>query len=221
MSEELPKNTPLPPPAAAPSRRSIALPTGFFSLLLLVLAIALGVWLGYKLFAPKAQAIESATVLLEKIQAVAKLTTVEGQFTEIYSYNDYQGSFGMLWDKKVLVRVRAKVSAGYDLQALNVQTDAVNHVIRINALPEPQILSIDHSLDYYDVTEGLFASFSPQDYTRIGEQSKNLIREQAQKSNLMSSAREQGQKILDMMKLMVEGAGWKMEIVGQGGGLPQ
>ena len=36
-------------------------------------------------------------MLLEKIQAVSKLITVEGQFSEIYNYSEYQGYFSLLW----------------------------------------------------------------------------------------------------------------------------
>lgn len=160
-------------------------------------------------------------MLLEKIQAVAKLTTVEGEFSEIYNYSEYQGYFTMLWDKKVLVRVRAKVSAGYDLNHLQMDADPVTKTIRMSALPEPEILSIDHSLDYYDISEGLFATFSPEDYTRINQRAKDLIRDQALKSNLMPAAREQAVKMLDLIRFMVESAGWKLVISDEPGGFNQ
>jgi hypothetical protein len=78
--------------------------------LLLLLAFAIGVFLTYQYLAPKSTSVEQSTVLLEKIQAVSKLITVEGQFSEIYNYSEYDGYFSMFWDKKVLVRVRATVS---------------------------------------------------------------------------------------------------------------
>lgn len=68
--------------------------------------------------------MEESAVLLEKIQAVAKLTTVEGHFTEVYNYSEYQGYFTLLWNKKALVRVRATVAAGYDLGNLHSTTNA-------------------------------------------------------------------------------------------------
>ena len=190
-------------------------------LLMLTAAFLIGGWLSYRYFAPHSNAVEDSAVLLEKIQAVAKLTTVEGEFSEIYNYNEYQGYFTMLWDKKVLVRVRAKVSAGYDLNHLQMDADPVNKTIRMSALPEPEILSIDHSLDYYDISEGLFATFSPEDYTRINQRAKDLIRDQALKSNLMPAAREQAVKMLDLIRFMVESAGWKLVISDEPGGFNQ
>lgn len=187
---------------------------GFVQLLLLLAVFALGGWLSYQYFVAKSKPVEDSTVLLEKIQTVTKLITVEGQFSELYNYNEYQGYFTMLWDKKVLVRVRATVSVGYDLENMNLEADPATRTIYMSALPEPEILSIDHSLDYYDISEGLFASFTPEDYTRINQRAKDLIRDQALQSKLMPAAREQADKMLELIEFMVESAGWKLRIAG-------
>jgi hypothetical protein len=180
--------------------------------LLFLAAFALGVWLGLRVLAPQPQPAEESTVLLEKIREVCKLTTVEGQYSEIYNYSAYQGYFTWLWDKKVLVRARATVSAGYDLDNLRLEVDSTARVIRMSALPEPQILSIDHTLDYYDISNGIFTEFSAEDYNKINKRAKDLIREQALKSNLLPAAREQGAKIVDLARFMTESAGWKFEV---------
>jgi len=180
--------------------------------ILLILAFAAGMalagWLSLRFFAPDPPPVESSTVLLEKIEKVAKLITVEGQFTELYNYNAYQGYFTWFWDKKVMLRVRAKVSAGYDLNQLQITVDSARHVIRMSRLPEPQILSIDHSLDYYDISTGIFSEFSPEDYNRINQRAKELIREQALKSSLLPAAREQRDEMIDLIRFLVESAGW-------------
>ncbi|MFN0034741.1 MAG: DUF4230 domain-containing protein [Saprospiraceae bacterium] len=185
------------------------------SFLAIVVAFLVGGWLSWRYFSSGSKPVEDSTVLLEKIQAVAKLSTVEGTFSEIYNYSEYQGYFTFLWDKKVLVRVRATVSAGYNLERLNIEADPIGKTIRMSGLPQPEILSIDHTLDYYDISEGLFASFSPEDYTRINQRAKDLIRESATKSKLLAEADEQGAKMLDLMRFMVEGAGWQLEIGGR------
>ena len=191
------------------------------SQLLMFLAVfALGGWLSYQYFSSRSRPVEDSSVLLEKIQAVTKLITVEGQFSEVYNYSEYQGYFSMFWDKKVLVRVRATVSAGYDLNHLNLEADPQTKEVRMSALPEPQILSIDHSLDYYDISEGLFASFTPEDYNRINQRAKDLIRDQALKSSLMPAARDQAAKMLDLIRFMVESAGWRLDIRDSGAGSP-
>ncbi|MBK8424509.1 MAG: DUF4230 domain-containing protein [Lewinellaceae bacterium] len=184
----------------------------FFALLV---AAALGGWLTYQYFVARPQGVENASVLLEKIETVAKLTTVEGQFSEVYNYSEYEGYFTFLWDKKVLVRVRATVAAGYDLEQLNLVADPVTKTVRMSALPEPKILSIDHTLDYYDISQGIFESFSPEDHNRINKRAKDLIREQAEKSNLLPAAQEQAEKMIELVRFMVESAGWKLEVEGR------
>ena len=184
-------------------------------MLMMVAAFAVGGWLTYRYFVPQSRAVEDATVLLEKIQAVTKLITVEGQFSEIYNYSESDGYILNLWDKKVLVRVRATVSAGYDLERLRLEADPATKTIHMSALPPPQILSIDHTLDYYDISEGYFTSFTPEDYNRINQRAKDLIREKAQESNLLPAAEEQADKMLELIRFMAESAGWKLVIAGE------
>ncbi len=177
-----------------------------------LLAFIAGIFIARYYYTATRPPVENATVLLEKIRTVCKLVTVEGEFSEIYNYSDYQGYFTLLWDKKALVRVRATVQAGYDLEKMKMEANPDTKTIRITQLPEPQILAIDHSLDYYDISNGLFSSFSPEDYNRINARAKDLIREQAEKSVLLQNARAQGAKTMDIIRFMVENAGWKLEL---------
>jgi Protein of unknown function (DUF4230) len=181
----------------------------------LTLAFIIGGWLTYQFFVPKQKATESSTVLLEKIRAVCKLVTVEGQFSEIYNYDEYEGYFSMFWDKKILVRARATVAAGYDLEKMTVEADQKTKTIYLKNIPPPQILSIDHSLDYYDISNGLFTSFSEADYNRINQRAKDLIRDQAEKSRLLDAAQEQAVKVFDLIRFMAESNGWTVAIEGQ------
>jgi hypothetical protein len=188
----------------------------FLQLVIVVAAFFGGGWLSYRFFAAEHKPKEEATVLLEKIQAVSKLITVEGQFSEIYSYKS-PDNYMILFHKSALVRVQAKVSAGYDLNNLHVVADPAKLTIRMNALPEPQILSIDHVLDYYDISEGMFSPLTPEDYNQINQHAKDIIRDKALQSNLLPAAREQAGKMIDLIRFMVQSSGWKFEV---DGGLP-
>jgi hypothetical protein len=106
---------------------------------------------------------EESEVLLEKIRSVAKLVTVEGYFSEIYDYEDYWGYDIAPLRKKALLRVKAKVSVGYDLGAMKFELKPEEQQLRISGIPEPHIISIDHDVDYYDITEGTFNSFTEKD----------------------------------------------------------
>lgn len=182
-------------------------------LLPVLLAFLLGLLAGYMFFRRGASNPEvDATVLLERIQTVAKLTTVEGRFSEIYDYNDYKGYWTWLYEKKMLVRVQGTVSVGYDLNNLQVTTDPLTRTITIGPLPPPQILSIDHELDYYDIREGFFAEFTPAEYNRINDDAKSLLRRKAEGSALFGAAQAQASDMLEMMRFVVEGAGWRLVV---------
>ena len=154
---------------------------------------------------------EQSQVLLEKIKSVAKLVTIEGYFSEVYDYKDYKGYDFSMFRKKALVRIKAKVSIGYDLSSMKLEAQPDSKRIIISNIPDPEIISIDHDLDYYDITEGTFNSFSEADYNQINRNAKEEIRKKAMGSDLFLAAEEQSNQLLDIIKFMVEGAGWTLE----------
>lgn len=180
-------------------------------LLFLALGFSGGVWLTRKYYGLTEQKIEEqSTVLLEKVKTVAKLISVEGYYSEVYDHKTYWAYNISLFQKKALIRVKAKVSVGYDLSKMNIESDQATRTILISKLPEAEILSIDHDLDYYDISEGVFNAFTPQDYTRLNKLAKSKIEESARKGDLFKKAEEQGNQMLEVIELMVESTGWKV-----------
>ncbi len=159
---------------------------------------------------------ESSVVLLERVKQVTKLVTVEGFFSEIYDYKDYYGYDLSFFRKKALIRVKAKVSVGYDLEKMEITADQQTKTIRLRHIPAAEILSIEHDLDYYDIQQGIFNSFSTEDYTKLNARAKNFIREKALESDLVKQATQQRNLIFDSIRFMVESTGWKLEIEDQG-----
>lgn len=155
---------------------------------------------------------ENGVVLLERIKQVAKLVTVEGYFSEIYDYKDYYGYDLSLFRKKALIRVKAKVSVGYDLEKMQVTSDATTKTIRLSGIPPAEILSIEHDLDYYDVQEGFFNEFSTEDYDKLNASAKEFIRKKALESDLVKTATTQRNSLLETMRFMAESMGWKLEL---------
>ncbi len=185
--------------------------TRFANLLFMVLLFGAGFMVCKYFNAPKEiNAQEQSKVLLEKVQTVAKMITVEGNFSEVYNYKDYWGYDFFPFQKKAIILVDAKVSVGYDLKKMNMRSDAITKTLTISDLPEAEILSLDHSLKYYDISEGTFNSFSPSDYNLLQEKVKDFIRKKAEESDLKSKAKQQGNQMLDVIRFMVESAGWKL-----------
>ncbi len=160
------------------------------------------------------QVTENGVVLLERIKQVAKLVTVEGYFSEIYDYQDYYGYDLSFFRKKALIRVKAKVSVGYDLEKMKITSLPETKTIRLSGIPPAEILSIEHDLDYYDLQEGVFNSFSPADYNKLNANAKEFIRKKALESDLIKSAASQRNSLLESMKFMAESMGWTLEVEG-------
>lgn len=185
--------------------------------LLLAAILGLGVYAYNQFKSLKTlQKKEHATVVLNSIQKVSKLVTVEGYLSEVYDYKDYYYYDFYPFRKKVLIRVNAKVSAGYDFAGLDITVDEKNHEIRIDSFPNPSIISLDHELDYYDIQEGTFNSFSEKELTEIQQRAKEFIRDQAIDSQLMDQAVAQKEEYISMLSLVVETMGWRLRIAENG-----
>lgn len=185
------------------------------SILTIVLLMGLSWYLGFKKSWNTKREVENVNVVLEKIQHVTKLVTVEGHVSEIYDHNEYNTFDLSLFRKKALIRVNADVSAGYDFTKMRIDIDEDNRTIRITDFPKAEILSIDHDLDYYDITEGSFNQFSKDDYNKINERAKAYIRSKAVEAQLLEEASEQKDNLIEMMKTVLMHTGWTLEIEGQ------
>ncbi len=155
---------------------------------------------------------QQSDVILNQIKNVEKLITVEGYFTELYSHKDYYRFDISPLRKKALVRVKAKASVGVDLSNLHPWTNPQNKTLHIQKFPEPEILSLDHNLDYYDITEGTFNYFSTTDYNRINKDAKQFIENEILSSEMMVKARNQSQAILETITSLVHTMGWELVV---------
>lgn len=155
---------------------------------------------------------EQSDIILNQIQKVQKLITVEGYFTELYTHKDYYKFDISPLRKKALVRVKAKASIGVDLSGLHPWTNPETKTLHIGNFPQPEILSLDHTLDYYDITEGTFNYFGTADYNVINKKAKMYIEQQITSSDMMDQARKQSQAILETITSLVQGMGWELKI---------
>ncbi|MFT3884297.1 MAG: DUF4230 domain-containing protein [Flavobacteriales bacterium] len=166
--------------------------------------------------APSSEQV-SGTMLLERVRPVLKLVTVEGDFSELYDHTDswtYNQLLAGLpgFRKRAIIRVKARVSVGYDLNGLKVSTDEATHTLRLDAPPKPQVLSVEHDLDYYDLDEGLFNHFSPQELTAMSAKAKQKVLDQLPASGLFAEAEKQRDDIVAVVRSLAESAGWKLEL---------
>ncbi len=188
-----------------------SLKKGIILFVLLSIGIAGGFYWGYKkqFFAQKEE--ESAQLMLEKISKVFKMVAVEGQVAEIYDYEAYKYWDIGLFRKKIFVRVKAKVSIGYDFDNVNFDIDEEARTITIRPFPEPEILSIDHDLDYYDMQEGVFNEFSEDDLNKVNKKAKDYTISLLEKGELFQQAENQKDEILSLLSDIFHKTGWTLQ----------
>lgn len=184
----------------------------------------LGFWAAKAWFEQK-QATTSrakATVLLERVEKVMKLVTVEGNFTEYYDETMDRNIVLYLplpstwrFSKTAYLEVTGKVMVGYNLEQVEVVVDSLNRRLILRNLPEAEILSIDHELRYKNLEESFFNGFTPEDYTQLNKNAKTVLMEKAQESGLIAQAAEQGNQMLDVIRFMAEGVGWTVVVEGE------
>lgn len=183
-----------------------------------VLAVfGLGAWLASWFYQRQAEEVSrsQSVVLLEKVEKVCKLVTVEGNFTELYDESNIRKFTVYLplpttwsFSKQAILQVTGRVLVGYDMEGVNISLDSTRKQLLIRNLPEPEILAIDHQVQYKNLDESFFNSFTPEDYTRLNQNAKEVLRRKAEESTLMQEARQQGNQLLDVIRFMAESVGW-------------
>ncbi|QLG44659.1 DUF4230 domain-containing protein [Costertonia aggregata] len=154
-----------------------------------------------------------STVLLEKIKSVCKLISVEGDFAEIYKYENTKERFLSLVSskKKALIVIKAKAQIGYDLKKILMHADDGKRKIILTNFPQPEVLSIEPELEFYDVKNGLFNTFTPDDLTSLNQEAKKHIKEKIPESGLMETARKEALQTVLLIEKIVETIGWKLD----------
>ncbi len=171
----------------------------------------------YYLFAKKSffkeKSKEQSVVLLDKIKNVSKLITVEGNFNEVMHFSDVKNSLLNMVSskKKAIVLANAKVYIGFDMKKVLFEANADKRKIKIISFPEPEVLSIETDVEFYDVQNGLFNKFDASELTELNKKVKQNIADKIPESNLLLSAQNKAIETLNIMEQMVDTFGWKME----------
>ncbi|MFS4416485.1 DUF4230 domain-containing protein [Maribacter sp. 2307ULW6-5] len=154
-----------------------------------------------------------STVLLEKIKSVCKLISVEGDFAEIYKYENTKEHFLSLVTskKKALIVIKAKAQIGYDLQKVLMHANEGKKKIVLTNFPQPEVLSLEPELDFYDIKNGMFNTFKPDDLTTLNQEARKHIMEKIPESGLMETARKEALQTVLLIEKIVETIGWELD----------
>lgn len=174
---------------------------------------SLGVVTYYKSIKKKELVNAQSVLLLDKIKRVCKLITVEGDFAEIYHYEDVKERFLKLVSskKKALVVINAKAYVGYDLSKISLNPNTESKTIIIEHFPQPEILSIETNLNYYDKKDGLFNKFDSSDLTGLHQEAKQHIKDKVPESGLIQVAQKEALDTILLIENIVETIGWTLD----------
>jgi len=154
-----------------------------------------------------------SVLLLDKIKSVCKFITVEGDFAEIYHFEDVKERFLKLVisKKKALIVINAKAHIGYDLSKIKLKADKDKKKILLEHFPQPEILSIETNLNYYDKKDGFFNKFEASDLTGLHNDAKQHILDKIPESGLIQLAQKEALETISLIEKIVETIGWKLD----------
>jgi len=155
---------------------------------------------------------KQSVVLIEKIKSVCKLISVEGDFAEIYHFEDTKNHFLNLITskKKAILLIKAKAHIGFDLSQIKLDANNDTKEIVLTHFPEPKILSVETDVKYYDKKDGIFNKFQAADLTDLQKESKSFIVAKIPESGLLNSAKKEALDTILMIEQMLETSGWKL-----------
>jgi hypothetical protein len=181
--------------------------------------LAVGAVVAYFIFArfnkekSKLKTNEQSLVIMDKIRSVCKFITVEGDFSEVYHYENLKEKYLslLLGKKKAIVLVNAKAHVGFDLSKVRMNSENEKKTIVLTNFPQPELLTVETDFKYYDKREGWANPFTASDLTDINRDAKNYIVDKIPQSGLLDQARKEALDTILLMEKIVETIGWKLD----------
>ena len=183
--------------------------------ILLVLLIFLSVFFYFKWKTSTPVESIDSSVMVNKIEKVMKMVSVEANFSELLTYQDYDYIDFPGFRKKAIIKVDAKVLVGIDLNKLKIEIKENEKEIIIKNMPSAEILAIDHTVSYYDMQNGVFNSFDEKTLTALQDKAKQLILDKSKQTNIIQQANEQRFEHLELIYYMAKSTGWKVLVDGK------
>lgn len=177
----------------------------------LVIGLIAGAWL----FSKKGGNIsreEQSEIIVEKINEVNKLISLEGSFAEVYTLDQTQKLFFDLIPiaKQAIVIAKAKTYVAYDLSEMTYDLNEEKKSVHLKNIPEPEII-VDPKLEFYDLKFNIIP-FNKKELSMLNERATELIREEAQKEEFINLAKKNLELNLQEIILVANQYGWEVMI---------
>lgn len=184
-----------------------------FFIIIISILVTIGLVTIYKQWQAKKTSNQQSLILLDKIKRVCKFITVEGDFAEIYHYEDVKEKFLKLLSskKKALIVINAKAHVGFDLSKVQMRSHVKSKTVILSHFPQPEVLSIESNINYYDKQDGMFNKFEASDLTELHAKAKAHIKEKIPESGLYNVAKLEALEAIQLIENLVETIGWRLD----------
>ncbi|MAX70094.1 MAG: hypothetical protein CMC76_03190 [Flavobacteriaceae bacterium] len=184
-----------------------------FFIIIISILVTLGLVTVFRQWKIKKKTNEQSIILLDKIKRVCKFITVEGDFAEIYHYEDVKEKFLKLISsrKKALVVINAKAHVGFDLSKIQLHSNSKTKTVTLSHFPQPEVLSIESNINYYDKRDGMFNRFEASDLTDLHTKAKEHIMDKIPESGLYNIAKQEALEAIHLIENLVETIGWTLD----------
>lgn len=185
---------------------------------LVILGLVIGLGVSYvisqrfSLSKKKSLTEKQSVILLDKIKKVSKLITVEGDFSEIYHHENTKENFwGFSSKKKAIILIHAKAHIGFDFRKIKLEANTEKKEIVMSAFPQPEVVSIECDIKFYDIKNGYLNKFDTEDFTTLNKEAKEHVLSKIPESNLIRLANKEALEAILLMENLVETIGWKLD----------
>ncbi len=184
-----------------------------FFIIIISILVTLGLVTIFKQWKTNKKTNAQSVLLLDKIKRVCKFITVEGDFAEIYHYEDVKAKFLKLVSsrKKALVVINAKAYVGFDLGKVEMRSNLKTKVVMLSHFPQPEVLSVETNINYYDKRDGMFNKFEAADLTELQTKAKQHILDKVPESGLYNVAKQEALEAIQLIENLVETIGWTLD----------
>lgn len=181
-----------------------------------LLVLIIGVVLGYFLLKKSTSNTteEATTFIAYGIQRLNKMVVAEQNYSGFYSHKktaSYAG--GILpfdkFDKTLLLQVKLKAQASYDLREMKVELDSANKVIHIKKIPTLKIETFP-DVDFFDVQQSVFNQYNKQELNVAKQRAVQEVSKSLDMENLRKEAHEQLLYNLEEIYLLAKIYHWKI-----------
>ncbi len=154
---------------------------------------------------------EASHTIAYGIKRLNKMVVAEQEYSNFYSHKSTTQYLGDLisFDKNLLLEVRIKATASYDLSKMVVKVDSANETIYIEKIP-PVKIELSPDVEFSELNQSMLNQFSKEDLNGIKQRAIKEVEKTINDTELREKAHEQLLTNLEELYLLAKIYGWKV-----------